>query len=105
MRTASLIDSLPKGSTYFATLLGQIRRNHPRTTRRVVVAQSLHLMKSLILDGPQKGDTIRLHWTNVSVREESGVIILYDDMLAKRCSGGADFLKIDIIEECTDERG
>ena len=97
MHRASLVVGLPKGSTFYATWLGPICGNRPRTTRREVVAQSLHRMETRILDGPQKGETIRLDWVNVVVSEGYGVITLR--------VGEADFLQIDTIEECTDERG
>lgn len=94
MHRSQLIAKLPKGSTFFATWLEPIEGNRPRVTKRRVVSQSSHVMKSEILDGPQKGVVIRLDWANVVASEEFGVITL--------SAGNADFIKIDTIEECTD---
>ncbi len=78
---------LPVGSTYFATFLGPIAVNKPRTTRRRVVSQSSRLMQSIILDG--SGRTIRLDWKGVRASEALDVITLEED--------GGPFLKIDTI--------
>ena len=91
MTIAELRRQLTPGATYYATWIGPIAGNRPRTTRRRVVSQSGHVMQSEIIDdSPQSGHVMRLEWGGVRASEWGGVVTLADE--------SADFIKIDTIE-------